>query len=83
MKKKYSLLELNSKGLLILFCKKVAFIREDSRQPYMYNRDPSTCYVHYYNNMYVVTQHIVRDLQLEFRLFEDAKSVFANFVEFC
>lgn len=81
MKKDISLRLLNQEGDLILFYKKVAFVNDCDRKPHLYGSgDPTTCYVHYYNDMYVVTQHIVSDVQLKFYKLSDAQHMFAEFV---
>ena len=80
--KKISLNELNANGQLMVECRQVAFIRGAERMPLLYKKgDPSVCYVHYYKNAYIVTQHIVSDLQLEFHELDDAYKMFQNFVD--
>lgn len=77
-----SLTKLNREGILIACVKKNAFVCAESRMPYLYQQgDPSTCYLHSFEDYYYVTQHITTTIQLRFYKFEDAQSAFANFVE--
>lgn len=81
MEKKISLRILNEEGNLILACKEVAFVNDCERKPIYYGSgDPSTCYVHYYKDMYVVTQHIISTIQFRFYRFSDAQRMFTEFV---
>jgi len=80
--KKISLKELNENGQLMFECKKIAFVRGAERQPSLYKKgDPSVCYLHFYKNAYIVTQHIVSDYQREFHELADAYKMFQDFVD--
>lgn len=81
--KNVSLKELNANGQLICSFKKVAFIRDDEhRQPFLYQcGDPSTIYLHYYKDAYIVTQYISSTLQVGFYNFCDAQKMFIDFIE--
>lgn len=77
-----SLTKLNREGILIAYVKKNAFVRAESRMPYMYRQgDPTTCYLHYFGDYYYMTQHITTTIQLRFYKFEDAQSAFIDFME--
>lgn len=80
MKTKISLRELNINGQLIEMCKKVRFVCASDRRPYFYYDRPTTCYIHYYNDMYVVTQHILSSEQVSYYKFSDAQRKFEEFV---
>lgn len=80
--KKISLRELNLNGKLMFQCKKVAYVLEGSRMPYPYSKgDPSFCYLHYYNESYFVTWHIISDRQREFHNLSDAYGMIQLFIQ--
>ena len=84
MKKNVSLRELNENGQLICQFKKVSFIRNGERRPYLYcSNDPTTCYLHYYKNAYYVTQHICSTFQIEYHDFECAQTKFYEVIGCC
>lgn len=81
MKKDISLRVLNEEGDLILSYKKVAFVHKHDCKPLNYRSgDPVTCYVHYYKDKYIVTTHVINDLQLTFYSMNDAEICFIAFV---
>lgn len=70
---KISLKELNANGQLIAECKKVAFFFGDERRPLLYRKgDPIVCYLHYYNDEYVVSSHIICDVQVKYDTYDYA-----------
>lgn len=82
--KRISLKELNANGQLMFECRKVAFIRGEERSPFLYRKgDPSVCYVHFYKNAYIVTQHIVSDYQRECHELNDAYKMLQDFIDAC
>lgn len=79
---KISLMKLNREGILIAEVKKNAFIMKEKRMPCMFRKgDSSTCYLHYYNDMYYVTLHIATTLQMQYYKFEDAQTMIHEFFE--
>lgn len=74
--------KLNREGNLIAVIKKNAFVREDARMPYVYKQGgASTCYLHYFNDKYYVTQHVISTIQIPYYSFKDAQQAFNNFLE--
>lgn len=79
MKKTISLKELNQNGQLIVMCKKVGFVTDGDKHPNIYEY-PTTCYLHYYKDEYVITDTIIRTRQRIFYSYANAQREFEHFV---